>query len=405
MKKDTFLITGGNFNNKGAQAMLFVTVSELRDRFPDCEIIVETFDVIPAHYKFLPLRIWSTEWKSFGSSVSVLYYYIRKSIKSIVRRDHSLKEYIELINTIKGLTAIVDISGFHLSSQWGNEISDTYLDRIKAAKRFHVPVFLMPQSFGPFDYEKDSERIRNKIRKYLQYPKVIFAREKSAYDLLVEEYQLNNIRHSCDLVLQNRDVNYDSVDEYEADLSNIIVDAGSVAIIPNMRNFDHGNKVDILEAYSSLIELLQYMDKKIYILRHSGEDIKACKMIYERLNDKTNVFVVSDELNCIEFNHVIRSFDYVIASRYHSIIHSYKNGVPTIVMGWAEKYHELLSLFGQEKYMIDVRERIDCRKLETMVKRLEDNFLQEKQRIRKGLAAYQNSNCFDSISEELLLSR
>ena len=32
------LIVGANFNNKGAQAMLFVTVDEIRKRFPDAKI-------------------------------------------------------------------------------------------------------------------------------------------------------------------------------------------------------------------------------------------------------------------------------------------------------------------------------------------------------------------------------
>ena len=36
------LITGANFNNKGAQSMLFITVDELRKRIPDCEIYFAT---------------------------------------------------------------------------------------------------------------------------------------------------------------------------------------------------------------------------------------------------------------------------------------------------------------------------------------------------------------------------
>ena len=32
------LIVGANFNNKGAQSMLFITMDELKKRFPDCEI-------------------------------------------------------------------------------------------------------------------------------------------------------------------------------------------------------------------------------------------------------------------------------------------------------------------------------------------------------------------------------
>ena len=32
------LITGANYNNKGAQSMLFVTMDEVKKRIPDCEI-------------------------------------------------------------------------------------------------------------------------------------------------------------------------------------------------------------------------------------------------------------------------------------------------------------------------------------------------------------------------------
>ena len=32
------LITGANYNNKGAQSMLFVTIDEIKKRIPDSEI-------------------------------------------------------------------------------------------------------------------------------------------------------------------------------------------------------------------------------------------------------------------------------------------------------------------------------------------------------------------------------
>ena len=36
------LITGANFANKGAQAMLFVTISEARKRYPNANIFYTT---------------------------------------------------------------------------------------------------------------------------------------------------------------------------------------------------------------------------------------------------------------------------------------------------------------------------------------------------------------------------
>lgn len=35
------LIVGANFENKGAQSMLFITVDELKKRIPDCEVFLQ----------------------------------------------------------------------------------------------------------------------------------------------------------------------------------------------------------------------------------------------------------------------------------------------------------------------------------------------------------------------------
>ena len=45
MGKFKVLIVGANFNNKGAQSMLFITVDELKRRVPDSEIYYAGCDV------------------------------------------------------------------------------------------------------------------------------------------------------------------------------------------------------------------------------------------------------------------------------------------------------------------------------------------------------------------------
>lgn len=57
-----FIITDANFNNKGAQAMLFITVSELRKHFPECEIDVDTNDNVGEAYRFNPIKIRHQDW-------------------------------------------------------------------------------------------------------------------------------------------------------------------------------------------------------------------------------------------------------------------------------------------------------------------------------------------------------
>ena len=42
MEHKSFVATGANFRNKGALSMLLVTVTELRSRFPGCDIFMIT---------------------------------------------------------------------------------------------------------------------------------------------------------------------------------------------------------------------------------------------------------------------------------------------------------------------------------------------------------------------------
>ena len=60
-------------------------------------------------------------------------------------------------------------------------------------------------------------------------------------------------------------------------------------------------------------------------------------------------------LNCLEYDLLIRHFDFIIASRYHALVHAYKQKVPCIAIGWSEKYNNLLDILKQDRYMIDAK--------------------------------------------------
>ncbi|MDZ7835034.1 MAG: polysaccharide pyruvyl transferase family protein [Alkalibacterium sp.] len=74
---------------------------------------------------------------------------------------------------------------------------------------------------------------------------------------------------------------------------------------------------------------------------------------------KRYVILLDRDISSLEFDILVEKLDFIIGSRFHSIVHSYKNHVPCIAIGWATKYHELLKLFGQYDYMFDVRESLD----------------------------------------------
>lgn len=155
----------------------------------------------------------------------------------------------------------------------------------------------------------------------------------------------------------------------------------------------------MLEAYKSLIDKFIVYGKNVYILRHSNSDIDICDKIFKMFHNN-NVFLIEQELSCVEFSNIVNKFDFVVSSRFHSVVHSYKNAVPCLTMGWAVKYLELHKLFHQEKYCFDVRNNFDISKLLSAAEDLLNNHSNQSEIISKELNQVQKHNIFDDINLE-----
>ncbi len=404
MKK--FMITGANFRNKGAQAMLFVTVSELRQRYPDCEIFFATgedlnvdayqFKTIKYKYRLKQIALGGFNgFRQFVTSILVDF------VKLVIRYPEKKGGYFTLQKMLPQMDLIIDISGFSLGDQWNRQGQEEYLDNVRLAKKYHVKMVLMPQSFGPFHYNSEQEALHAEIRELLPYPAVIFAREQEGAVLLKEQYNLKNVRQSPDLVLQNKKIDFGRVfvKEPVMNVPNDIL-PHSVAIIPNKKCFQHGEKESLLSLYQKLIELLLQSSREVYLLRHSSEDLSVCRTIKELFSDNERVHLLENDFSCLEFDAVIRKFDFTIVSRFHGAVHSYKNCVPCIILGWAVKYRELALYMNQESYAFDIRaNNINDAEILKYTAQMIENYQNEKMKIQEGLSQVQQSNCFNILEE------
>ncbi|WP_404427718.1 polysaccharide pyruvyl transferase family protein [Ureibacillus chungkukjangi] len=394
------LITGGELFNKGAQSMTFITVDEIKKRYPEKEIVLLSTEDFKRNsenknkysFEILPLNLNIT-LSLLGGIYSLISRVKNKNSKI---HDNSVLRLNQIINETE---MIIDISGYALSSQWGVRGSIAYLFRIKLAEKFGVKIYLMPQSFGPFLY---STSLLNKImyrllKRYLKYPNKVFARENEGYDILKNTLKLNNVEKSHDIVLLNKGIETSNIYMSNYNIKEV-KHAKDVAIVPNMRNFEHGNSEQIMEMYDNLINLLNTNGKTVYLVRHSYEDLVACELIKKRNINNDKVILLSDDMSSIEFDELVKKFDFLIASRYHSIVHAYKNGVPCIAMGWATKYHELLEEFNQQSYIFDVRNNIDQRKLLNTVEQMLTNNKDESLTIIKRLKKIQNYDIFNELT-------
>lgn len=405
MKK--FLIVGANFINKGAQSMLFITMDEIYKRFPDAEIFFGTFEYIDeSKYRFKTV-FYNPLAVSIALDPSSLKSVLSKTrIKNTAKRLTGKGAYTVPVNRLNELTDligdiefIIDISGFGLGSKWGVIGSKIYLNNIRLARKYNKPIVLMPQSFGPFDYAEEKEKLISEIKDVLAYPVKIFAREEQGYKLLTD-MGLTNVEKAYDLVLQNKgiDVNNIFMDPYENAPIQLETN-DNVAVIPNVQCFRHGDKETNIALYKKIIEDLIGGGRNVYIVSHATEDKEICGLLKGQFADESAVKLFDKDLSCLEYDKFVKQFDYIVCSRFHGIVHAYRNAVPCIILGWAVKYIELAKTLGQDEYCFDITAADNSlsERLSAAVSQMDKNYSSESETISGKLIDIQRNNCFDSI--------
>ena len=388
-KGENVIIVGGELYNKGAQAMTFTTVDQIKRIYPKKDIyLFSSLDYSrdeneKNQYNFI-IRPWDIITK---------YDFLKKTNKKILSKE--LKQDIEKI--LQNTCFIIDISGFALSSNFHLLHVLNYILNIMIAKKYDIPFYILPQSFGPFKFKFYEKILLYPLMKnYLKYANKIFAREKEGLRYL-QSFSKNNIEKSYDIVLQFENYKFENIFNKKIQFKDIDVKDNSVGIIPNSKVFERIKSEDFYSLYKYLINNLLSQDKNVYILRHSYEDLHICEKIKELFKDNSNVFIISDDLNAIQLEKIIKKFDFIIGSRYHSIIHAYKNKIPAISIGWAVKYEELLSEFDQLDYYCDVRKNFDIKEIVEKNNKMLKSFNKEKKVIEQKLGQIFKYNTFKII--------
>lgn len=408
MKK--FLIVGANFANKGAQSMLFVTVDEISKRFPDSDIYFATcenikeFDTI---YKFKKIYYnYRTKHIALGG-ISAIFNLIKSLfvdfIKFFLRTNDIHGHYFDVKRLIPQLDLIVDVSGYSLGDKWSKVIQEDYLDNIRLASKYKVPIVMMPQSFGPFNNIDKMKDIKREISILFKYPREIFAREVQGVNELKNKFNITNIRLSTDLVLQNREINIDNIYLKKKAINTPECNKGEkIGIVPNDKCIKHGKKEYIMNLYKILIDELISMGKQVYIFMHSAEDINICCDIYDIVHKCDKVHLIKNEFSCLEYEKFVKNFEFILVSRYHGAIHAYRNIVPCVILGWAEKYFELARNMDQIDFAFDItKNNFSIKQVIDVIHKMNEGLQNEKKKIKYKIDQIQSYNCFDIIEEAI----
>lgn len=413
IKDMKILIIGANFINKGAQSMLFVSVNEVKKRFPSAQIYFATFEddinfkcftFRTIYYNSQAVQIALNPEKKNGIILKTKMKNILKYLAGKKYRQYILptQKFLDLTEEIQSFSMIIDISGFCLGDKWGIKKSEQYLDNIRMARKYNIPIFLMPQSFGPFNYKGALKRkINDDIKNLMKYATLIFARESEGYHLLTKDYGLTNVKKSYDLVLQNKGICLENVFRTIPDMHiPHLPTKENIAIVPNIQCLRHGEKLQTMNLYQRVIRKAIKNGNYIYLICHASEDRNICLEIKNLFKTENCVIILEQDFSCLEYDILVRQFKYIVCSRFHGIVHAYRNSVPCIILGWAIKYKELAKSVNQEEYCFDIT-KLDENKINEILCSLADmdkNYENQSKIITECLADVQANNCFDELA-------
>jgi len=394
---ENIIIIGADTLNKGAEAMLFTVVDEMKNRFPSKRIYdFSTNDFYSEHrgpdnhaFDVMP---WETATK-----IKVLNYWGGLLIKKgrLGGKEQKIKK------VLKNAFCIIDINGYHLHSHWGEMSAFDFLLNIIVARRYRIPFFIFPQSMGPFDFKfKYKIILFPLIWLYLKYPLKIFVREKTGL-ALVKRFVRKNIKHSRDIVLQKKFYNLDNIFRKVPRFRGVAVKKNAVGIVFNTHVFKRADHEDLYLLYQNAVASLIAKNKYIYMIVHSTEDSVLLERLFKIYQEDKRFEFLNTNYNAIEIENIIKQFDFMITSRYHSIIHAYKHGVPVIVLGWAEKYIELLKDFEQTEYLFNIHKKFSHKNFLSSLDQMLNQYELEKEKIRSKFLSLKKADVFGEVGQVL----
>lgn len=392
------LVTGGELLNKGAQAMTFAVVGEVKNRYPDADV-----------YLLSARDARRTEREQSNLKFEILPWDIRMKLRSFVllrffikNKYFSPQQEKTMWLVVMDADLVIDVSGFCLSSQFPNLTVLNYLLGLYLFKKRKIPVILFPQSFGPFAFEGLLAPVLKKaIKHYLRYPALIYAREKQGEQMLNKIGVSRNVSTSLDSVIRLKPARPEVIWHEPPRFVVPEIVSGAVGIVPNQKIMTNNRGNDLYSLYCDMIGRLLSEGRHVYLLRHSFEDLEIIQNIKQLFLLESRVVVLGEDYDSKTLMNIISNFDFVIVSRYHALVHAYKCAVPALVLGWAVKYQELMLHFEQKNLCFDVRAKIDQAMITEQLLALSNDFSDASNRIRRIMKGAADGVLFEEALDSI----
>ena len=408
MKK--FLITGASVRSKGAEAMVFETYKKIMEIDPDNKVsllstnpeydmsfinkVSEPIDIdvldglSPGFVKNRYLNFGVTKLIKVRDLLSMVLnrVFLRHSNWQIGYKSPQFKH-------IAACDCVLQIAGISFSKDFGRFSAFGWAEQMLIARIMGKKYFCMPQSMGPSD-----DWFINLCAKYgLNNVTYIMPRG----DKSIEYLEKLNLRNSRVLFVPDLAFAFDNPCEEEDRkiYSRYGLDPAKkyVAVVFNTHLYNWGG-MPMVRMISTIIDnMIESYGYTVILIAHEVNDKNRVddryvnNVIFDHCKNKSNLLNVQDDLRANEIKSLLKCCDFTLCSRFHGMVSSLKVGVVPIVIGWADKYFEIMKLFDLEDLVVDYS-RSSIEDIEERISYVISHNSELKEQIQSFLPQYENSS-------------
>lgn len=341
------------------------------------------------------------------------FFFSLRILKSSKFRDKVIrtsddKELVKSLDAFISADAVFMKGGGLIQSHGG--LISTYATyyrvyHILLANALKKTVYILPNSFGPFE----GPFVKWLVKKTFSGCKFISARELKSQEVVKKELGMD-IPCFPDLAFYLKNGEVDKKLLWEQ----LDINPEKKVVAITMRPYRFPNSSDPVAAYdrfkSEMRKFIEWLCDKGYIpliIEHtlaitSHENDGDCiKDVVSGIEPDKYRFFTDKSINCRELKCVYSFCDYIIGTRFHSLIFSLSNRVPGIAISYdGYKSIGIMKDMGLEDYVIDIGD-VDCNSLCSLFENVIINKRQIIEKIDKYIvfAQKERMQLIDEIKE------
>lgn len=356
-------------DNKGDAALLSVLISDIRRAFYDPQITIltidkikedETFDGVPVKHAFMYYArdryrnpLLRSSYAAFVAGSTLLWAYVyRHTGKNIPLPEHLRK----IVALYKEADLVIPVGGGYILSKRG------FLNTVRLFYTVHPLLFTAilgkptvnyTQSIGPFA-SKFQERMAKFAVKKLEG---VIVREKTTLQLL-NRWGVKNVHHSADAgFLFTSDVTKDLRKELGIPERQMLVGITVRDWLQDEAQTNYEKTIaafadHIIETYNAAVVFIPQVTAEY----HRDDDRDSSHRAYDAIEHKENAYVVDEPYDHKTIKALYGKLDYIVGTRFHSVILALTSYVPAIAIGYEHKTRGIMADLDLEHWVIDIED-------------------------------------------------